>query len=143
MTEGRDNLSGENLVSVSSEFIIEELNVVPWLAYSPGADYSELNLNVVYGTALTDDLLAYFGYNHIRARYWDKRAIDNEISFDFAYRLFKHVGAFAGIYHSFDADGSFIDMGVKYFGNLNKKYITVCWARWVLMQTIFQMATMV
>ena len=121
VTEGRDNLSGGNLVSVSSEFIIDELNIVPWLAYSPDADYSELNLNFVYGTDLTDDLLAYFGYNHIRARYRDERAIDNEISFDMAYRLFEHVGAFAGIYHSFDADGSFVEMGVKYFGNLNKK----------------------
>ena len=121
MTEGRDNLSAGNLVSVSSEFIIDELYVVPWLAYRPDADYSELNLNVVYGTALTDDFLAYFGYNHIRARYLDERAIDNEISFDMAYRLFEHVAAFAGIDHSFDADGSFVEMGVKYFDNLNKK----------------------
>ena len=121
VTEGRDNLSGGNLVSVSSDFIIDELNFAPWFAYSPGADYSELNLNFVYGTALTDELLAYFGYNHIRARDRGERAIDNEISFDMVYKLIEHVGAFAGIYHSFDADGSFIEMGVKYFDHLNKK----------------------
>ena len=45
-------------------------------------------LNFIYGTDLTGDLLAYFGYNHIRARYRDERAIDNEISFDMVYKLF-------------------------------------------------------
>ena len=121
VTEGRDNLSGESLVSISSEFMIDDINFVPWFAYSPGVDYSELNLNFVYGTLLAEDLPAYFGYNHIRARYKDERAIDNEISFDVAYKLINHVGLFTSIYHSFDANGSFIELGAKYFDALSKK----------------------
>ena len=115
VTEGRDNLSGDNLVSVSSEFMISEATFLPWYAVSPGADYSELNLNLIYGILPTEDLAVYFGYNHIRARYLDKRANDNEISLDLVHRLEKSVAVAAGIYHSFDADGSFLEMAIKYF----------------------------
>lgn len=115
VTEGRDNLSGEGLVSVSSDFIIGEASFLPWYAYSPGADYSELNLNLIYGILPAEDLAVYFGYNHIRARYLDERANDNEISLDLVHKLIKRVVLAAGIYHSFDASGSFMEMTVKYF----------------------------
>lgn len=115
VTEGRDNLAGEGLFSVSSEFIIGEANFLPWYAYSPGADYSELNLNFIYGILPTEDLAVYFGYNHIRARYHGERANDNEISVDLVHSLIKRVALAAGIYHSFDASGSFMEMTVKYF----------------------------
>jgi len=115
VTEGRDNLSGDGLVSVSSEFIIGEANFLPWYAVSPGADYSELNLNFIYGILPTEDLAVYFGYNHIRARSLGERANDNEISLDLVHKLIKRVVLAAGIYHSFDASGSFIEMTVKYF----------------------------
>ncbi len=115
VTEGRDNLSGDGLVSVSSEFIIGEATFLPWYAVSPGADYSELNLNFIYGILPTEDLAVYFGYNHIRARYLGERANDNEISLDLVHKLIKRVVLAAGIYHSFDASGSFMEMTVKYF----------------------------
>ncbi len=121
VTEGRDNLSGEGLVSVSSEFIIGEATFLPWYAYSPGADYSELNLNFVYGMLPTEDVAIYVGYNHIRARQSGERANDNEISLDLVHKLLKQVGVAAGIYHSFEADGSFVELSVKYFDSLNKK----------------------
>lgn len=121
VTEGRDNLSGEGLVSVSSEFIIGEATFLPWYAYSPGADYSELNLNFVYGMLPTEDVAIYVGYNHIRARQSGERANDNEISLDLVHKLFKQVGVAAGIYHSFDASGSFMELTVKYFDAPYKK----------------------
>jgi hypothetical protein len=120
VTEGRDNLSGENLISASSEFIIDEVSFVPWYGYSSGADYSELNLNFIYGIRPTNDFAVYFGYNHIRARDQDYRASDNEISFDMVYKLLKNTGVFASLYHSFDANGSFLESGVKYNGALSK-----------------------
>lgn len=49
VTEGRDNLSGNSLISVSSEFIIDEVNLIPWFAYSPAADYTERDLNIIWG----------------------------------------------------------------------------------------------
>lgn len=121
VTEGRDNLSGRSLVSVSSEFILDEVSFVPWYAYSSGADYSELNLNFIYGIRPAENTAIYFSYNHLRARLKDERANDNEIGLDVVHKLIGKVGAFVSIYHSFDADGSFMDMGVKYNGVLSKQ----------------------
>ena len=115
VTEGRDNLAGEGLFSVSSEFIIGEANFLPWYAYSPGADYSELNLNFIYGILPTEDLAVYFGYNHIRARYLGEGDYYNEVSFGLVHKLIKRVVVAADIYHSFEAGGSFMEMAIKYF----------------------------
>lgn len=121
VTEGRDNLSGDGLVSVSSEFIVGEATFLPWYAVSPGADYSELNLNLIYGILPTEDLAIYFGYNHIRSRELDERANDNEISLDLVHKLINRVALGAGIYHSFEAGGSFLEMTVKYFDKPDKR----------------------
>ncbi|MBT8119400.1 MAG: hypothetical protein KJN89_06740 [Gammaproteobacteria bacterium] len=121
VTEGRDNLSGESLLSLSSEFVIGEANFIPWYAYSPGANYSELNLNFVYGVLPTDDVAVYLGYNHIRARLSGERANDNEVSLALVHKLVKHVGLAAEIYHSFEAGGSFLELSAKYNDALNKK----------------------
>jgi hypothetical protein len=115
VTEGRDNLSGDNLVSVSSEFIVGEATFLPWYAVSPGADYSELNLNFIYGILPTEDLAVYFGYNHIRARSLGEGDYDNEVSFGLVHKLIKRVVVAADIYHSFEAGGSFMEMAIKYF----------------------------
>ena len=72
---------------------------------------------------LAEDLLAYLGYNHIRVRYQEERAHDNEISSDIVYKLINHVGTFASINHSFEANGSFIKMGARYFDELNKRLL--------------------
>jgi len=122
VSEGRDNLSGESLVSLSSEFIIGEANFIPWYAYSPGADYSELNLNFVYGVLPTEDVAVYIGYNHIRARQSGERENDNELSLGLVHKLVKHVGVAADIYHSFEADGSFLELSAKYNNALNIKF---------------------
>jgi hypothetical protein len=121
VTEGRDNLSGSGLLSASSEFILDEVNFIPWYAYSAGADYSELNLNFIYGIRPTVNTAIYFGYNHIRARLLDERANDNEISLDVVHKLMEQVGVSISIYHSFEANGSFLEAGMKHFAELNKR----------------------
>lgn len=127
VTEGRDNLAGDNLVSVSSEFAIGEASFIPWYAYSPGADYSELNLNFVYGVLPIEDVAVYVGYNHIRARQSGERANDSEVSIALVHKLVKHIGVAADIYHSFEAGGSFMQASAKYSNTLKKSFITVCW----------------
>ena len=113
VTEGRDNLSGNNLVSASTEFAIDEFSVVPWFAASPASDYAEFNLNIVHGFKLADTLLIYAGYNRIQARDHGVSSDDNEISLDLAYKLSKQLNLLASVYHSFDADGSFMELAVK------------------------------
>ena len=121
VTEGRDNLSGNGLASISTEFSVDEFSVIPWVADSAAADYSEFNLNVIYGSRLTEDLILYTGYNYIHARLIDDSANDNEISLDLAYKLMQHVNALTSVYHSFDARGAFMEMAVKYNNAINKR----------------------
>ncbi|MFW2373363.1 MAG: hypothetical protein ACN4GM_09615 [Gammaproteobacteria bacterium] len=120
VSEGRDNLSGKGLVSLSTEFTMGEFSVIPWIADSPSADYSEFNLNVVYGTKLSENLDMHIEYNHIRARDADVRASDNEISLDLSSDQLKQFYIAASIYHSFDADGSFMELGIFQGHRINK-----------------------
>ncbi len=123
VTEGRDNLSGDGIVSLSSEFVIDNLSIIPWIADSPGTDYSEFNLNIVYGFKLNDQLDIYTGYNHIQAREAGVSSNDNELSVDLAYKIRKRLNLLASVYHSFDAEGSFMELAVSSGFPLQQKKI--------------------
>ena len=123
VTEGRDNLSGHGLLSASTEFSVDEFYIIPWLADSIGVDYSEFNLNVIYGSKLSEDIILYTGYNFVHAEFLGERASDNEISLDLAYKWIKHVNALASIDHSFDAAGSFMEVALKYNNKINSKLL--------------------
>lgn len=120
VTEGRDNLSANSLVSASTEFSIDEFSVVPWVADGAAVDYSEFNLNIVYGSRLSESLILYTGYNYVHGRFKGENDTDNEISLDLAYKWVKHVNALASIYYSFDANGSFMEVALKYNNAINK-----------------------
>ena len=120
VSEGRDNLSGDSIASLSSEFVIGEINFIPWYAYSPDTDYRELNLNFLYGVRPVEDLAIYIGYNHLRAHYLGEHAYDNEVRIDLAYKLLDKLGIAAVVYHSFKANGSFTEVTAKYFDNIDK-----------------------
>lgn len=120
VTEGRDNLSGKGLVSVATEFTVDDFSVIPWIADSPGADYSEFNLNMVYGRELLEELEIYIGYNHIQARDSGDDVKDNEISLELAFNRIKRLHMLASIYHSFEADGSFMELAVKHGYRIDK-----------------------
>lgn len=121
VTEGRDNLQGNNLLSVSTEFALDEINFVPWFAYSAAADYTELDLNFFYGARLTEKLIAYLGYTHIRARYQEERESANEINFDLSYLWLEKLHVYSTIYHSFFTDGTFMEAILKSGHPLNKR----------------------
>lgn len=121
VTEGRDNLDGNHLASVSSEFSIGEIYFVPWYAYSAGADFSELDLNFFYGAQLTDKLTAYVGFNRIYAQVGDHRGNDSEINFDLSYLWLKKIHIYSTLYHSFKAEGSFMEVAFKTGQRVGKK----------------------
>jgi hypothetical protein len=121
VTEGRDNLSGAGLVSISSEFNVgETISVVPWFADSPGADYREFNLSFVGGTRLTDDILLYAGYTWLYARAQDESANDDEVSLSLVYEWTENLSAAAVVYHSFNASGTFIETTVRYGASISQ-----------------------
>ena len=121
VTEGRDNLSGKSLASVSSEFEYNGLSIIPWIADSPDTSYSEFNLNMVYGLKLADRIELYAGYNHIQGRERGVNSNDNEVSLDLAFNRIKKFHLLASIYHSFEADGSFIELAAKQGLKINLK----------------------
>jgi len=121
VTEGRDNLSGEGLVSISSDFNMgETLSIIPWLADSPGADYREFNLSFVGGRRLADDILLYAGYTWLYAREHDESANDDEISLGMVYEFTENMQAAALVYHSFYASGTFIETTIRYVHSISR-----------------------
>ena len=114
VTEGRDNLAGDDLVSLSTDFSIDKLSIIPWIADSPSTDYSELNLNLVYGFKLSDRLDLYAGYSYVYLRDSNTDYHDNEIGLELAYKVRKHLNLLTSIYYSFDASGSFMEVAVNY-----------------------------
>jgi len=123
VTEGRDNLDGDPLTSLSSEVAFGNLTFTPWLAYSSDTDYTELDLNLVYGRRLTDQLDLYAGYNHIQAHLPGDNAHDNKVSLDLIYTPTSLFDLLASAYHSFDADGAFWKLALRREQILNDKTI--------------------
>lgn len=115
VSEGRDNLSGDGLFSLSSEFAIDDVAFVPWLAHSPAADYTELNLNFIYSTFIAQNLAASLGYTHLRFYDQGEDTTDNEVSLDLGYQLLQHLTLSVVIYHSFESDGAFTELVAGYY----------------------------
>jgi len=113
VTEGRDNLSGDALYSASTEFEYRGMNIVPWIATAADSDYSEFNLNIVYGLKPVDKLELFIGYNHIQFSTSDIDDHDNEISLGTAYLYRNQLQLLAIIYHSFEANGAFSEVTLK------------------------------
>jgi len=122
ITEGRDNLSGDSIASVSTEFSYQDVTVVPWFADSINTDYEEFNLNIVYGTKALDDLDVFVGYNHIQTRDSGNSGDDNEISIDLAYFDARKFQALTSIYHSFGSNGAFAEVAIKKIFSIDKSH---------------------
>lgn len=121
ITEGRDNLNGKGMISASTEFTYRNLSIVPWVADGIDTDYSEANLNLIYGMKLSDDLELYAGYNLLHAREGGVSNTDGELSLDAAYFHAKRFQLLASVYHSFDANGTFAEFALKKGYRLNKR----------------------
>jgi len=120
ITEGRDNLSGKGIYSVSTEFTYQNISFVPWIANAINSDLSELNLNVVYGEKLLENFELFASYNHIRSREAGQRTNDNEFSLDLAYFYEKRLQFMASAYYSLDAEGAFSEVSIKKGYRINK-----------------------
>jgi hypothetical protein len=107
VTEGRDNLAGDAIYSASTEFNFGDFNFIPWFAKAVDTDYSELDLNIIYGKHVRDDLSLFVGYNHIRTTVSDETFIDNEVNIGFGYSAQEDFELVSNVYYSFDAEGAF------------------------------------
>lgn len=110
ITEGRDNLSGSGLYSISTEFNYGDFYITPWFAKGISADYSEVNFNVNYGIYAFDKLEVFVGYGYLKSYEDDIGATDHEVYIDLSYDHSNDIQILASIYHSFDADGLFSEI---------------------------------
>ena len=124
ITEGRDNLSDDSLVSVSTDISYGNFTFAPWIADSPGNDYSELNLNLVYGIDLSESFELYTTYTHLRSDTDGVTANDNEVGVELGYIGFIYLDVIASWYHSLDAEGSYFELALRH-ENTSIKNITL------------------
>lgn len=113
MTEGRDNLSGKSIYSLSTELTYNDFSFVPWVAEGINTDYSELNLNIIYAAKLYQNLDVFVAYNLIQSQESATTTNDNEISLDLAYFHNKHFYLLATFYYSYDTEGAFSELAIK------------------------------
>ncbi len=108
ITEGRNNLEEGGLVSALGAFEYEGLAASVWWAAGDSSSYTELNLVIEYSRELFAGLEAYVGYNHLR--FPDDNEFDNEIGAGLAWGAFPFLVPAVDWYHSFEADGSFLEL---------------------------------
>jgi hypothetical protein len=113
VTEGRDNLSGHGIYSLSTEINYNNLSFIPWVADGIGTDFYELNLNFIYGVKLLDNLDVFFMYTNIQSRLAGIRFSDDEVGLDLVYFYNNLFYVTANIYYSFEFDGAFTELAVK------------------------------
>ena len=125
VSEGRDNLAGDSLTSVFSDISLGNFTFAPWLAhsYSYESDYTEVNLNFIYGLKLTDQFEIYGGYTHLQTHLEDENTKDNEIFADLIYAPTTMFDVLVNCYHSFDARGAFWKFALRREQMLNDKTV--------------------
>jgi len=123
VSEGRDNLDGDGLTSVFSDVSLGNFTFAPWLAYGYESDYTEVNLNFIYGLKLADQLEIYGGYTHLQSRLDSRNGKDNEMFADLVYMPTELFDVLVNCYHSFEASGFFWEFALKREQMLNDKTV--------------------
>lgn len=123
VTEGRDNLDGDGLMSATSDIPIGDFTLAPWLAHSPDSEYTESNFNLIYGFVPTNRLEVYGGYTYLHSRVPDDGDNDHEAFLDVVYTPTDLFDLLGSGYHSFEADGTFWTLALRRRQRLNAKTV--------------------
>jgi hypothetical protein len=123
VSEGRDNLDGDGLTSVFSDISMGNFTFAPWLAYGYESEYTEVNLNFIYGLKLANQLEIYAGYTHLQNRLESRNSKDNEMFADLVYMPTELFDVLVNCYHSFEASGFFWKFALKREQMLNDKTV--------------------
>ena len=113
VTEGRDNLSGNSLISFSTDHSYNNFTFAPWIAGSSYTEYRELNLNLVYGIELNEQIESYITYTYLRSDSSDEDTSDNELGIELGYLGFKHIQIIANWYYSLEAEGAYFELVLR------------------------------
>jgi len=114
VTEGRDNLSGNGLLSASSDILLgSNISFVPWLAYSRQSDYTELDLNIAASFDFDETVEVYVLFDHIRTTTGSLESNDNQIEVAAIFSAGIALDVYVDAYYSFDADHGFAETGMQ------------------------------
>lgn len=111
VSEGRDNLDGDGLLTATVELGYEGVTLGVWYAYSPPADYDELDSWLQY-THVFGDFEVSAAYTNLQ--FLSDGTYDNELGLGVEYGALPwNLSASALGYYSFDADGMFFELGLS------------------------------
>jgi hypothetical protein len=111
VSEGRDNLGGDSLLGTTLEVGYQGFTAGFWYANSPEADYEETNSWLQYNHALGDFEIS-VAYTHLR--FLSDDDYDNELGLGVEYGALPwNLSVSALGYYSFDAEGSFFELGLN------------------------------
>ena len=113
VTEGRDNLDGEGLISVASDLSFGDFVFAPWLAHGLSSDYVELNLNFAYAVWREERFKLFASYTHLRFSPDESPHYDNEVGVEAVAAWLEPVELTFNGYYSFDAQGSFFEVALN------------------------------
>ena len=120
ISEGRDNLDGDALLTTSAEFSLGAVSTGVWYGVSPEQRYEELQLSLGL-TREWGDWSGYVTYTYLETLVDHQH--DNEIGLGVAWAgLPAGVEATLDAYYSFDADGWFGELGLNREFELSQKW---------------------
>lgn len=107
---GRDELADGGLWSIDGRLRHGPYELGAWVGVSDSVDYQELNLSAGY-SGLFHDMDWSFAYTHLA---FNNEASDNELEFALERPLALGLAWSAVMVHSFEADGSFLEIALQY-----------------------------
>ena len=111
VSEGRDNLDGDSLLTTTAEMGWKYLAAGVWYGASPNQEYDELQMSLAL-THSVGPLDAYVAYTHLRTPF--QGFYDNELGLGLAWgELCWDLEMTLDGYYSIDAEGSFWQFGIN------------------------------
>jgi hypothetical protein len=110
LSEGRDNLDGDSLLTLSTQLGWSHFNSTIWYGVSPDQNYGETQLSIALAEAW-GEFEGYLGYTHLE--FPSNGPADNEIGAGLSWSgLPKGFMLTGDLYHSFNAQGAFSEIGL-------------------------------
>ncbi len=119
ITEGRDNLDEDALLSLSTDITQGNFSFVPWLAHSASANYTELNLNFIYGFTFSSPFELYFSYTYLDFDTDGIQADDYELGIELAYNGFEPVQLVTSLVYSDEVSDAYGELLLRYDHSLS------------------------
>lgn len=111
LSEGRENLPSEGLLTFEALKLWKGLEWGAWLGVGDASSYKELNVWVSYPFQI-EPIEIYIGY--CRLAFLDSDESDNEVVGGLSAPVVEHLSVFTDAAYSTEQSGTFVELGVEY-----------------------------